>query len=192
MPKAQGLRSGDGSAGAPLRGSASTRTNGERWARAQRPAISRGGGAASEETSGKQKFRGEMVRSRRLELPRVAPQRPQRCASTNSATTARGRSRLAGALHVAKGPMAHKADRPVFSMLFADFTGRAGSREPQRRIGRSGRRQGGVRCPIPQFPSPIRFRQGPNRCRRNRGLDKVRPLGLCAPNHWFTGSVSAS
>lgn len=34
-----------------------------------------------------------LVRSRRLELPRVAPQRPQRCASTNSATTARGRSR---------------------------------------------------------------------------------------------------
>ncbi len=32
-----------------------------------------------------------MVRSRRLELPRVAPQRPQRCASTNSATTARRR-----------------------------------------------------------------------------------------------------
>ena len=31
-----------------------------------------------------------MVRSRRLELPRVAPQRPQRCASTNSATTALG------------------------------------------------------------------------------------------------------
>ena len=37
--------------------------------------------------------RGILVRSRRLELPRVAPQRPQRCASTNSATTARGRSR---------------------------------------------------------------------------------------------------
>ena len=33
-----------------------------------------------------------LVRSRRLELPRVAPQRPQRCASTNSATTARGRA----------------------------------------------------------------------------------------------------
>src|ERR1700753_303934 len=33
------------------------------------------------------------VRSRRLELPRVAPQRPQRCASTNSATTARGEAR---------------------------------------------------------------------------------------------------
>ena len=32
--------------------------------------------------------KGGMVRSRRLELPRVAPQRPQRCASTNSATTA--------------------------------------------------------------------------------------------------------
>jgi hypothetical protein len=31
----------------------------------------------------------QLVRSRRLELPRVAPQRPQRCASTNSATTAR-------------------------------------------------------------------------------------------------------
>ena len=31
---------------------------------------------------------GFLVRSRRLELPRVAPQRPQRCASTNSATTA--------------------------------------------------------------------------------------------------------
>ena len=30
-----------------------------------------------------------MVRPRRLELPRVAPQRPQRCASTNSATAAR-------------------------------------------------------------------------------------------------------
>src|SRR3954465_8890052 len=30
-----------------------------------------------------------MVRSRRLELPRLAAQRPQRCASTNSATTAR-------------------------------------------------------------------------------------------------------
>ena len=40
-----------------------------------------------------------VVRSRRLELPRVAPQRPQRCASTNSATTARheraGRNRQA-------------------------------------------------------------------------------------------------
>src|SRR5277367_1428727 len=36
---------------------------------------------------------GTMVRSRRLELPRVAPQRPQRCASTNSATTARGEAR---------------------------------------------------------------------------------------------------
>ena len=34
-----------------------------------------------------------LVRSRRLELPRVAPQRPQRCASTNSATTARGEAR---------------------------------------------------------------------------------------------------
>jgi hypothetical protein len=34
-----------------------------------------------------------LVRSRRLELPRVAPQRPQRCASTNSATTARGEPR---------------------------------------------------------------------------------------------------
>ena len=32
--------------------------------------------------------RVSLVRSRRLELPRVAPQRPQRCASTNSATTA--------------------------------------------------------------------------------------------------------
>ncbi len=32
--------------------------------------------------------RFSLVRSRRLELPRVAPQRPQRCASTNSATTA--------------------------------------------------------------------------------------------------------
>jgi hypothetical protein len=39
-----------------------------------------------------QHFPGDsLVRSRRLELPRVAPQRPQRCASTNSATTARGR-----------------------------------------------------------------------------------------------------
>ena len=32
--------------------------------------------------------RVRLVRSRRLELPRVAPQRPQRCASTSSATTA--------------------------------------------------------------------------------------------------------
>ena len=31
----------------------------------------------------------DLVRSRRLELPRLATQRPQRCASTNSATTAR-------------------------------------------------------------------------------------------------------
>ena len=31
----------------------------------------------------------KLVRSRRLELPRLAAQRPQRCASTNSATTAR-------------------------------------------------------------------------------------------------------
>src|SRR5215217_1601381 len=31
---------------------------------------------------------GILVRSRRLELPRLAAQRPQRCASTNSATTA--------------------------------------------------------------------------------------------------------
>src|SRR5215469_10643487 len=37
-----------------------------------------------------------MVRSRRLELPRVAPQRPQRCASTSSATTARLCSGAAG------------------------------------------------------------------------------------------------
>ena len=35
-----------------------------------------------------------MVRSRRLELPRVAPQRPQRCASTNSATTARRENQI--------------------------------------------------------------------------------------------------
>ncbi len=34
-------------------------------------------------------FNKEMVRLRRLELPRViSPQRPQRCASTNSATAA--------------------------------------------------------------------------------------------------------
>ena len=34
-------------------------------------------------------FNKEMVRLRRLELPRVInPQRPQRCASTNSATAA--------------------------------------------------------------------------------------------------------
>src|SRR5690606_5650552 len=40
----------------------------------------------------------EMVRSRRLELPRLSTQRPQRCASTNSATTARrGRSCARGA-----------------------------------------------------------------------------------------------
>src|ERR1700756_2136800 len=37
-----------------------------------------------------------MVRSRRLELPRVAPQRPQRCASTSSATTANLCSGAAG------------------------------------------------------------------------------------------------
>src|SRR5690554_3466648 len=54
-------------------------------------------------------FRLSMVRSRRLELPRVAPQRPQRCASTNSATTARdvGRSRPAGR-HVANRIGGHK------------------------------------------------------------------------------------
>src|SRR5690606_25689821 len=50
-----------------------------------------------------------MVRSRRLELPRVAPQRPQRCASTNSATTARGRSRTPSASgHVANHLGVHK------------------------------------------------------------------------------------
>ena len=32
-----------------------------------------------------------MVRLRRLELPRISPQRPQRCASTNSAITAKFR-----------------------------------------------------------------------------------------------------
>ena len=38
-----------------------------------------------------------LVRSRRLELPRLAAQRPQRCASTNSATTAHfGRARPQG------------------------------------------------------------------------------------------------
>lgn len=30
----------------------------------------------------------KLVRSRRFELPRISPQRPQRCASTSSATTA--------------------------------------------------------------------------------------------------------
>src|SRR5690606_35020057 len=50
-----------------------------------------------------------MVRSRRLELPRVAPQRPQRCASTNSATTARGRSRTPSASgHLANHFGVHK------------------------------------------------------------------------------------
>lgn len=50
-----------------------------------------------------------MVRSRRLELPRVAPQRPQRCASTNSATTARGRSRTSSASgHLANHFGVHK------------------------------------------------------------------------------------
>src|SRR5690606_11604173 len=50
-----------------------------------------------------------MVRSRRLELPRVAPQRPQRCASTNSATTARGRSRTPSASgHLANHLGVHK------------------------------------------------------------------------------------
>ena len=50
-----------------------------------------------------------MVRSRRLELPRVAPKRPQRCASTNSATTARGRSRTPSASgHVANHFGVHK------------------------------------------------------------------------------------
>src|SRR5579863_8459928 len=34
------------------------------------------------------RFSLDMVRSRRLELPRDAPQRPQRCASTSSATPA--------------------------------------------------------------------------------------------------------
>src|SRR4029450_2137184 len=47
--------------------------------------------------------RVRLVRSRRLELPRVAPQRPQRCASTNSATTARGEARqVANAGHFVK------------------------------------------------------------------------------------------
>ena len=56
-----------------------------------------------------------MVRSRRLELPRVAPQRPQRCASTNSATTARragaGRNRRAG---FSKSPIAKQGRRDGF------------------------------------------------------------------------------
>ena len=44
-----------------------------------------------------------LVRSRRLELPRVAPQRPQRCASTNSATTATSEAGgLANALRFGK------------------------------------------------------------------------------------------
>jgi hypothetical protein len=46
-------------------------------------------------------FNKEMVRLRRLELPRViSPQRPQRCASTNSATAA------------PKGPRAGNWHRP--------------------------------------------------------------------------------
>ena len=55
-----------------------------------------------------------MVRSRRLELPRVAPQRPQRCASTNSATTARheGPART-GPRHVANRFRRNKSDRRV-------------------------------------------------------------------------------
>lgn len=58
------------------------------------------------------------MRSRRLELPRVAPQRPQRCASTNSATTARGRSRIAPASgHLANHLGVHKPHlhhQPIF------------------------------------------------------------------------------
>ena len=42
------------------------------------------------------------MRSRRLELPRVAPQRPQRCASTNSATTALFSRALTRARDIAK------------------------------------------------------------------------------------------
>src|SRR5690606_26483945 len=53
-----------------------------------------------------------MVRSRRLELPRVAPQRPQRCASTNPATTARDECRFRPAgRHVANRFPGHKPPR---------------------------------------------------------------------------------
>ena len=51
-----------------------------------------------------------LVRSRRLELPRVAPQRPQRCASTNSATTARGEpGRLADAAALGKRELSSRS-----------------------------------------------------------------------------------
>lgn len=57
-----------------------------------------------------------MVRSRRLELPRVAPQRPQRCASTNSATTARGEAKHIVFLDLTN----HKARyKPIFT--FREF-----------------------------------------------------------------------
>src|SRR5438270_8751764 len=56
-----------------------------------------------------------LVRSRRLELPRVAPQRPQRCASTNSATTARGEARgVANALRFGKGSVGLGAAGEIF------------------------------------------------------------------------------
>src|SRR5579864_5511931 len=57
-----------------------------------------------------------MVRSTRLELPRVAPQRPQRCASTNSATTARGEARgLAEGLRFVKLRLDAAAAAPFWS-----------------------------------------------------------------------------
>ena len=61
----------------------------------------------------------KMVRSRRLELPRVAPQRPQRCASTNSATTARGRSRgVANARACVKARFARDRPNPhIFTVM---------------------------------------------------------------------------
>src|SRR5690606_9669284 len=68
-----------------------------------------------------------MVRSRRLELPRVAPQRPQRCASTNSATTARGRSRTTSARgHVANHLGAHKPLVQVRAIFLCSFVEKSG------------------------------------------------------------------
>ncbi len=82
----------------------------------------------AESNPAKPEGRSRMVRSRRLELPRVTPQRPQRCASTNSATTA-SPSEARG---LANAPRFGKATSPLRRLGAAAASTRAVRRDRSR------------------------------------------------------------
>ncbi len=95
-----------------------------------------------------------MVRSRRLELHGLPHKRPQRCASTNSATTARGRSGPNRPAACSKRPIAKQARRALYCAL----VGAPGTTRPQPGRGWRRRAAEAIFCACQPPPSTSRRR----------------------------------